>query len=166
MMVAATARPAGDAGVSTISSAAGKNAVSSDLARPADLGNATIFLTDFMDARLETIEVGIASRRTDQLVVRPVLDDPTLFDSDNAMGPTHGRETMSDDQGGTALDDLSHVVLNDLFALVVKCAGRFVKNEDARIHNQRARYGNSLPLPTGEAIASLADHGVVPFGQL
>jgi len=49
---------------------------------------------------------------------------------------------------------------------VVECARRFVKNEDARIHDQRARYGNSLPLPTGEAIASLADHGVVPFGQL
>src|SRR5436190_24267443 len=117
MMVAATARPAGDAGVSTISSAAGKNAVSSDLARPADLGNATIFLTDFMDARLETIEVGVTSGRTDQLVVRPVLDDPPLFDGNNAMGPTYGRQTMSDDHGGATLHDLSHVVLNDLFAL-------------------------------------------------
>src|SRR5437867_3061964 len=117
MIVAATARPAGDAGVSTISSAAGRNATSSALARPDDLGNATIFLTDFMDARLQTIKVGVASGRTDQLVVRAVLDDPTLFDSDDAMGPTYRGQTMSDDQGGPALDDLSHVVLNDLFAL-------------------------------------------------
>src|SRR5260370_6535087 len=146
MIVTATARPTGEAGVSTISSAAGKNAVSSALARPDNFGNATIFLTDFMDARLETIEIGVASGRADQLVVRPILDDPPLFYGDNAIGPTHGRQTMSDDEGGATLHDLSHAVLNNLLALVVERTGSLVKNKNPRIHHQRASYRDSLPL--------------------
>src|ERR1700716_3172785 len=109
MIVTATARPAGDAGVSTISSAAGRNPTSSALARPDDFGNATTFLTDFMDARLETVEIGVASGRADQLVVCSVLDHPTLFDRNDAIGPTYGGQTMSDDQGRATLHDLPHV---------------------------------------------------------
>ena len=56
MMIAATARPAGDAGVSTISNAAGKKAFASELVRMDAVGNATIFLNDFMNACLQTIE--------------------------------------------------------------------------------------------------------------
>jgi hypothetical protein len=59
MRVAATARPAGDAGVSTISNAAGKNAISSARACEEDLGNAAILLADFMEACLQSIKGGI-----------------------------------------------------------------------------------------------------------
>src|SRR5581483_2025179 len=148
MIVAATTRPAGEAGVSTISNAAGKNAVSSALSRLRALGNGAADLANFMDPRLQTIQVGITSGRPTQLVMRAILDNPPLLDSDNAIGSTYCRQAMSDDQCSAPRHDLSHIVLNDLFAFVVKCAGGFVKNENSRVHDQRSSDCYSLPLPT------------------
>src|ERR1051326_2964089 len=96
--VSATARPTGDAGVSTISSAAGRKAVSSALGLPESFGKETMFLANFMEARLQTMEIGVASGGADQLVVGTVLDDSALFDCNNAVGPTHGRQPMRNDQ--------------------------------------------------------------------
>src|SRR6266404_3658581 len=61
MIVMATALPAGEAGVSTISSAAGRNAVSSALARTLAFGNEMILLADFMDTCLKSIEHGVTA---------------------------------------------------------------------------------------------------------
>src|ERR1700722_2952882 len=90
MTVAATARPAGDAGVSTTSSAAGRKATSAaDL--PAFLfGRNRIFLSDFMYACLQPIKHRVTAPRTDQFVVGSILDDSTLFNRDDAVCPTHG----------------------------------------------------------------------------
>src|SRR5581483_209829 len=148
MIVAATTRPAGEAGVSTISNAAGKNAVSSALSRLRALGRGTVLSANFMDPRLETIQVGVTSSRSDQLVMRAVLNDASLFDCDDPVGPTYCRQSMSDNQGSAPLHDLSHVVLNDLLAFVVKCAGGFVKDENSRVRDQRSSDCYSLPLPT------------------
>ena len=90
-----------------------------------------IFLTDFMDARLQTVKHGVTSAGANQLVVGPVLHDSALFDGDDAIGPAHGGKSMGDDQGGAAFDDLPHIVLDDLLALVVERAGRFVENQNS-----------------------------------
>src|SRR5205085_11820563 len=84
MMVAAIARPAGEAGVSSISSAAGRNwrALSSRLHRgrpalaPLFFGNAS---TDDMEPRLHLVQRGVAPGALDELVVGAVLDQPCAF---------------------------------------------------------------------------------------
>src|ERR1700724_3800510 len=87
MIVTPIARPVGEGGDSTISSAAGRNAISSRSRRA--FGNGTTLAdfvdSDFMnsnlvDATLQAVEGGIASARPDQLVVRAVLDQAAAFD--------------------------------------------------------------------------------------
>src|SRR5258708_22790658 len=90
MIVAATPLPTGDAGVSTISSAAGRNAVSSALERALVFGNEMILLADFMDARLKPVERGVTATGTNQLVVGSVLDDAAAFDGDDAVRAPDG----------------------------------------------------------------------------
>src|SRR3954470_18378657 len=68
IIVIVTALPAGEAGVSTISSAAGRNAVCSGLARAFAVGNEMILSADFMDARLQSIERGITPTGANRLV--------------------------------------------------------------------------------------------------
>ena len=81
MSVAPIARPIGDGGVSTISSAAGRKAISSRCRRAGGLGKATTFfavwiasLADFMDTTLQSVERRVASARPEKLVVGPVFD--------------------------------------------------------------------------------------------
>ena len=61
---------------------------------------------------------------------------------------------------------LPHVVLDDLFALVIKRAGCFIKNQYPRIPNQRPRNRDPLPLAAGQAAAALAHNRVIAFWQL
>src|SRR6516164_8334925 len=84
VMLNAIVRPMGDGGVSTISSAAGRNA-SSSLSRPLlvrEEGSAfrtfgtapcDVCLADCMEARLKPVERRVASARIDELVVGAVL---------------------------------------------------------------------------------------------
>src|ERR1700710_1021542 len=91
MIVAPIARPAGDAGVSRISSAAGRNwrAVSfrphrgSLIFVPLSSCNAS---TDDMEARLHLVKGSVASRPVHQFVVGSILDQPSAFDGDDAVG--------------------------------------------------------------------------------
>src|SRR3954447_9084336 len=84
MMVAAIARPAGEAGVSRISSAAGRNwrAVSCWPHRgrsafaPLSFGKAS---TDDMEPGLHLVKGGVAPGALDQLVVGAVLDQPSAL---------------------------------------------------------------------------------------
>src|SRR5882757_7631588 len=152
MIVAPIARPAGDAGVSRISSAAGRNwrAVSCRPHRgslifvPLSFGNAS---TDDMEARLHLVKGGVASRPVHELVVSSVLDQPSAFDVDDAVGMAHRRQPMRDDQHRPAGGNLPHVALDDVLALVVQRAGGLVKDQDSRIGNERARDRDPLALP-------------------
>src|SRR6202035_1224784 len=87
MTVAAIARPAGDAGVSTTSSAAGRKAISAADLPAFLLGKNRIFLSDFMNTCLQPIEHGVTAPRTNQFVVRTVLDDAALLNRDDPVGP-------------------------------------------------------------------------------
>src|SRR5438876_1657078 len=83
MIVMAMARPIGEGGVSTISSAAGRKASSSRSRRVGAFGNGMTALADFvdatMDATLQTIEGCVAPARAHQLVVRPIFDQPAAL---------------------------------------------------------------------------------------
>src|SRR5215468_5997956 len=87
IIVAAMVRPAGDAGVSRISRAAGRN--SSSMLRGFGPRNLTT-LSDFgstrvMETRLETVKRGVTAAGTDQIVVAAVFDQATSLDGDDAV---------------------------------------------------------------------------------
>src|SRR4051794_436385 len=110
--VAPIARPAGDAGVAMISSAAGRNSRSSRRGGAARRSRITLpegvsvgagASAGFMEPRLHAMQRGIASAAADQFVVVAVLDDAAALDGDNAVGLAHRGETMRDDDDGAPL---------------------------------------------------------------
>src|SRR5712692_8977282 len=81
------ARPIGEGGVSTISSAAGRNASSCSVRRGISFfGNGMIFLADVMDSRLQVMQLRVAAVAADQLIMRAVFDDAAALDGDDAVG--------------------------------------------------------------------------------
>src|SRR5262249_7871446 len=93
-MVKPIARPSGDGGVSTISSAAGKNASWSLSRRVAPAGSAITFLAellaDLMVSGLQAVERGIAAAGVDQNVMGAILHDAARIDGDDPVGAPHG----------------------------------------------------------------------------
>src|SRR6266436_8639502 len=106
MMALPIARPIGDGGVSTISSAAGKNANSSRrLCRvprngmtrcvdPADTDDSA----DFMESPLQPMQGCITAAGFDECVVAAVLDQAAAIERDDSIRRPHGREPVRDDQ--------------------------------------------------------------------
>src|ERR1700730_10610216 len=170
MIVTPIARPVGEGGDSTISSAAGRNAISSRSRRAGVFGNGTTLAdfmeSDFMDATLHAVEGGIAPTGSDQLVMRAVLDQAAALNGHDAVAGAHRREAVRDDEDRATLGDLAHVLLDDALALVIERARSLVEDEDARIGHQGTRNGDALALSPGERSAPLAHHGVVALGQL
>src|SRR5260370_39277859 len=97
MIVAPIVRPIGDGGVSTISSAAGRNASSSPRLSCARrngmtrrMGSACVTgLADFMDSCLQPMQRCIAAAGLDQRVMRAVLDPAAALERDDAIGRSH-----------------------------------------------------------------------------
>src|SRR5262249_14367069 len=107
--VTAMPRRSGDGGVSTISSAAGRNA-SSSRRRSRGRGGTTrdedaaaVASADLMEASLQSVQRRVAAAGLDQRVVGAVLDQPAAIEGDDAVGAAHGRQPVCDDQDGAAL---------------------------------------------------------------
>src|SRR5262245_59625420 len=174
MMVAPIVRPIGDGGVSTISSAAGKNASSSPrLSCPRRNGMTCRIglagmagLADFMNSCLQSVQRCIAAAGLDQCVMGAILDQAAALESDDAIGRPHGREPVRDDQNRAPLGDLFHVLLNDALALIVEGASCLVEDQNAWVGDERTGNGYALALATGEGGAALANDRVVAIGQL
>ena len=171
MIVAAIARPIGDGGVSTISSAAGRKASSSPRLS-ACAGTERRFrvrltgmapLADFIDSSLQPMQRRVAAAGLDQRVVGAVLDQAAVLERDDAIRGPHGREPVRDDQNRASPGDLLHVLLDDALALIVERARRLVEDQDARIRDQRAGNGDALALAARQGRAALADDRVVAF---
>src|SRR4051794_36826383 len=135
MIVPAMARPAGEAGVSMISREAGRNSRSS-LAR-AGTGrracNAPAISLYLLKSSLRAVEHRVSSTMAHQLVMRAVLYDPAMLDSDQPIDLPQGRETMSDDKNGAPGAHPAHVLLDDPLALIVERARRFIEDQYPRI---------------------------------
>src|SRR5579883_189050 len=168
MIVAPMARPKGEAGVSMISSAAGRNSSSarrSPSRRGSGIKASERASACLMNPRLNAVEQGVAAAAPDQLVMAAILDDAAALDGDDAIGRAHGGKAMRDDDHGAALSDAAHILLDDALALIIERARRLVENEDARIGDERAGDRNALTLSAGEAAAALADDRVVALRQ-
>src|SRR5215510_15146907 len=150
MTVKPMARPIGEGGVSTISSAAGKNSSSCLSRRVGRGGSGMMFLAgfsaDFMDSGLQAMEGGIAAAGVDQIVMAAVLDDAAGLDGDDPAGAPHRREPVGDDEDSAALGDLLHVLLDHPLALIIKRARRLVEDQDPRVGDESTRDRDPLLL--------------------
>src|SRR5262245_18304615 len=141
MMVAPIARPIGDGGVSTISSAAGRNASSSPrLARPRRNAIArrvglmgVAGSADFMNSCLQAMQRCITAAGLDQRVMGSHLDQAPALERDDAIRRPHCRKPVRDDENRPPLGDLLHVLLNDALALIVEGARRLIEDQNARV---------------------------------
>jgi hypothetical protein len=98
--------------------------------------------------------------------VRTILNQPAAFDGDDAIRHAQRGEPVRDDKHGPRARYLRHILLNDVFALVVERARRFIENEDAGIGDQSAGNGDPLPLSSRQAATALADDGIIALGKL
>src|SRR5262249_7705813 len=143
MIVTPIARPIGEGGASTISSAAGRNA-SSCLSRRFSPGESGVtflaeVLAGFMDSGLQEMERGIAGDGLDQIVMAAILDNAPRVDGDDPVGAPYGREPVGDDKDGAALGDLLHVLPDHPLALIVERARRLVEDQDPGVGDQSTR---------------------------
>ena len=91
-IVATIARPIGDGGVSTISSAAGRKASSSRLSLMRRNGTTISVrlmgsapLADFIDSSLQPVQRRVTPAGLDQLVVGTILDQPAVIERDDPV---------------------------------------------------------------------------------
>src|SRR5262245_8179322 len=85
-----------------------------------------------------------------ELLMRAHLDDAAVGQSDDAMAGADGSKPMRDDDDGTPLRDLAHIVLDDPLALIVERTGGLVEDQDGRIRGERPGNGDSLALAAGK----------------
>src|SRR4029077_7662778 len=119
MMVTAIVRPIGDGGVSTISSAAGRNASSSPRLPCASRNGMTrrigaagaAGLADFMNSSLQPMQRCIPAAGVDQGVVGAVLDQAAALERNDAIRRPHGRDPVRNDQDRPPFGDFLHVLL-------------------------------------------------------
>jgi hypothetical protein len=78
--------------------------------------------------------------------MRAAFDDHAIFHHENQIGFANRRQAMRDDEARASTQNLAKSGLNEAFALGVKIASRFIKNENAWIRKHRARERKSLSL--------------------
>src|SRR5215472_15063879 len=148
------ALPIGDGGVSTISSAAGRNASSSrrfgcgrrsGMTRCTDLSGIASS-ADLMEPSLQTMQRCIAAAGFNKCVVVAIFNQAAAIERDDAVRRPHGREPVRDHEHRPPLGDSLHVLLNDALALIVQRARCFVEDQDARVGDERARNSDPLAL--------------------
>jgi hypothetical protein len=103
-----------------------------------------------MNSCLQSMQRCVAAAGLDQPVMRAVFDQTAAIERDNAICRPHGREPVRDDQHRPPLGDIFHVVLNDALTLIVEGARRLIKDQDARVGDERPSDGNALALATRE----------------
>ena len=94
-----------------------------------------------------------------------LFDDAISRQDQDAVGMADGRQTVGDDQGGSAVCQAQQRLLHRPFALVVERAGCFVEDQDLRVLEEGAGDGDALALAARELDAALADIGVIAMGR-
>ena len=94
------------------------------------------------------------------------LSDPSLRHANDPVALPHRRQSVRDDHDRSSFDDVAHVLLDRLFALVVQGACRLVEDQYARIGGEGTCDGDALPLSTGQIGPAFFDRCVVAHRQL
>src|ERR1043166_6929146 len=89
--------------------------------------------------------------------MRAALDDLAGFEHEDLIRAANRRQPMRDDEGGAARTQAPQTILDHLLALAAEPRRRFVKKEEARVGENRARNRDALPLAARQLDATLAD---------
>src|SRR6266566_6922894 len=97
--------------------------------------------------------------------MRSRLADSAIFNDDDQVGAGDGAQAMCDYETGSATHEIRKALLNQSFAIGVKIAGGFVKNQQFRVSKDCTGDGQSLSLPATEPHTPLANHRLQPVGR-
>ena len=110
---------------------------------------------------LHVDKAAVEAAEGDELAVGAALDDGAVVHNDDFVGVADGGEAVGDDDAGAPQHELVEGLLDGVLALGVEGAGGLVEDEDGRVFEYGAGYGEALALAAAEVEAAVADGGVV-----
>src|SRR5262245_61893613 len=93
------------------------------------------------------------------------LDDPPLFQNEDGVRPPDRFQMMRDHDGGSAFHQSFERLYHQLLRRRIESRGRFVKNQNRRIADDRSRNRYALALSARKRRAALADHRFIAIRQ-
>ncbi len=93
------------------------------------------------------------------------LNDTPLFQYHDAVGITHGRQSMGNYKCGAAFHQRIHTALYQAFGTGIDGGCGFVQNQYRRVSHGHAGNGQQLPLTLTEVCAVAGELGVIALGQ-
>src|SRR5215469_12887675 len=118
---------------------------------------------DFQE--LQVMEPAVCAQLLHELFVSAHVADHAIFQYHNAIGAAHGRESMGDDENGSASHQVLQRGLYQGFRLTVESRGGLVKDKNGGVLEQGARDSNALALPSGEAKTTLSNDRFITVGR-
>src|SRR5262245_66497114 len=106
-----------------------------------------------MEARVVTIS-------GEKRLVRASLDDAAVIEYEDHIGTADRGETMRDCDRRPALEQSGQPFENQLLGFRIQRCRRFVKKQDRRVTDERARNRNSLELAAGQRLSTIGGHSV------
>ena len=97
--------------------------------------------------------------------MRAALDDLSVVNDQDHIRTADGGQAVRNDEGRASGHHLFDGVLDQPLCDRIDRAGRFVKDENTRVGQQRARKRQQLLFAGGEAVAALADVGIIAVRQ-
>ena len=107
--------------------------------------------------------VGIAA--ADQFVVGAGVDNPALVHDHDPIGQGQRRQAVGDDDRGPVTRKLFQHLVDQLLALQIDLAGRFVQDQNRRIAQDGPGQRDALALSAGEFASLGTDVGIVAMLQ-
>src|SRR4051812_4524983 len=114
---------------------------------------------------LRRVEAMVGSATRDELCVRAAFDDLSAIHYENLVCVHDGREAVSDDEDCPTGEQTINGLLHESFRVGVQRGSGFVENEDGRIGQEGPCDRETLPLPTRETRATLAQDGRIALRQ-
>ena len=111
------------------------------------------------------VQLVVLALLRDQLVMRATLDDVAMVEHHDHIGVAHGGQAVGDDEDRTALHQVIHTSLHNLFSTRINRGRGLVKDQRRRIGHRRASDGDQLALALGQAGTVAFEHRVVSPGQ-
>ena len=99
-----------------------------------------------LPSRLSGRQQGVDPGGINQFIVRALLHHASLRHDADLVGAADGGEAVGDDEGGAAFAQMAESLLHGSFGLRVERRGRLVQQEDGRVLEEGARYGDALAL--------------------
>jgi hypothetical protein len=122
----------------------------------------------FLDRRLFLVELCavqllVPAAGGEYVAVSPAFDDASVFDDEDLVGRTDGRQPVRDSHTCPAGQGFAEGGLYCGLRCGVEVRGRLVEDDDAGTGQERPRDGEPLPFSARQAVPAFADDGVAPI---